>query len=310
MAITVYFFVVCSGKDLIMAEAVMTTDFPGLKLYRRGKVRDVYDLGASLLIVATDRISAYDCIMPNGIPGKGVILTRMSLFWFDLVRDIAPNHLITAKIDEYPAALRPYADVLKGRSMMVRKAERFDVECVARGYLAGSGWREYRKNGTVCGISLADGLVESARIDPPIFTPATKAESGHDENISFDQMIPLVGKAYASELRDVTLAVYARARDYAMEQGIIIADTKFEFGLIDGRITLIDEILSPDSSRFWPADQYTPGRAQNSFDKQFVRDYLDTLDWNKTPPAPALPESVVRKTLEKYQEAARRLAGI
>jgi phosphoribosylaminoimidazole-succinocarboxamide synthase len=290
-------------------DAILQTDFPGLALYRRGKVRDVYDLGDTLLIVATDRISAYDCIMPNGIPGKGVILTRMSLFWFDLVKDIVPNHLITAEVDAYPAMLQPFAETLQGRSMLVRKAERFDVECVARGYLAGSGWREYRQHGRVCGIPLPAGLEESSRLAAPIFTPATKAESGHDENISFEQMVEIVGKDEAIRLRDLTLAVYVRARDYAETRGIIIADTKFEFGRIDGRIALIDEILSPDSSRFWPKDRYAAGRPQNSFDKQFVRDYLDTLNWNKTPPAPPLPDDIVQKTLEKYQEAAHRLTG-
>lgn len=287
--------------------AVLKTDLPGIKLFHRGKVRDVYELDDSLLIVATDRISAYDCIMPNGIPGKGKILTQMSLFWFDLVKDIVPNHLITAETDHFPDQLQPFAALLAGRSMLVRKAERFDVECVARGYLAGSGWREYCQNGHVCGIRLPEGLVESSQIDPPIFTPATKAAVGHDENIPFAGMVEITGLENAERLRELTLDVYARARAYADSRGIIIADTKFEFGLIDGQIALIDEILSPDSSRFWPKDSYAPGRTQDSFDKQFVRDYLDTLDWNKTPPAPALPESIVQKTLEKYKEAARRL---
>lgn len=289
--------------------AVLDTDLPGIPIFRRGKVRDVYDLGDKLLIIATDRISAYDVIMPNGIPGKGVILTRMSLFWFDLVRDIVPNHLITTEVDAYPAELHPHRAVLQGRSMLVRKAERFDVECVARGYLAGSGWREYKRDGQVCGIPLPGGLRESDRLETPLFTPATKAESGHDENISFEQMAGIVGHREAGRLRDLTLAVYGCARDYADTRGIIIADTKFEFGLIDGKIALIDEILSPDSSRFWPKDAYAPGRSQDSFDKQFVRDYLDTLDWDKTPPAPALPDDIVQRTLAKYEEAARRLIG-
>lgn len=288
-------------------DSLLKTDLPDVKLFHRGKVRDVYTLDHSLLIVATDRISAYDCIMPNGIPGKGKILTQMSLFWFDLVKDIIPNHLITAETEDYPDQLQPYTALLAGRSMLVRKAQRFDVECVARGYLAGSGWREYRQTGRVCGVSLPDGLVESSPIEPPIFTPATKAAVGHDENIPFASMAEIVGIDNAERMRELTLAVYARARAYADPRGIIIADTKFEFGLIDGQITLIDEILSPDSSRFWPKDTYCPGRSQDSFDKQFVRDYLDTLDWNKTPPAPSLPESIVQKTLEKYQEAARRL---
>ncbi|MBM3265183.1 MAG: phosphoribosylaminoimidazolesuccinocarboxamide synthase [candidate division Zixibacteria bacterium] len=291
-------------------DALLKTDLPGLTLFHRGKVRDVYDLGENLLIVATDRISAYDCIMPNGIPGKGRILTRMSLFWFELVKDIVPHHLVTADVAEFPEPLRSFSETLAGRSMLVRKARRFDVECVARGYLAGSGWREYRQTGKVCGIALPKGLRESDRIDPPIFTPATKAATGHDENISFGQMTDIVDKNDAETLRDLTLAVYDRARNYAETKGILIADTKFEFGHIDGRICLIDEILSPDSSRFWPKDRYCPGRSQDSFDKQFVRDYLDTLTWDKTPPAPPLPDDIVRKTLEKYEEAARLLTGV
>lgn len=289
--------------------ALLKTDLAGIKLFHRGKVRDVYDLDDSLLIVATDRISAYDCIMPNGIPGKGKLLTQMSLFWFDLVKDIVPNHLITADTGLYPDQLQPYAALLAGRSMLVRKAQRFDVECVARGYLAGSGWREYRQTGHVCGVRLPEGLAESSRVEPPIFTPATKAAVGHDENIPFSTMVEIVGLDSAERMRDLTLSIYARASAYAYPRGIIIADTKFEFGLIAGQITLIDEILSPDSSRFWPKDTYRVGCSQDSFDKQFVRDYLDTLDWNKTPPAPPLPEPIVRKTLEKYQEAARRVLG-
>ncbi|MBI4552164.1 MAG: phosphoribosylaminoimidazolesuccinocarboxamide synthase [Candidatus Latescibacteria bacterium] len=288
-------------------DALLETHLNGVPLFRRGKVRDVYDLNDRLLIVATDRISAYDCVMPNGIPGKGAVLTAMSLFWFDLVRDIVPNHLITANVDEYPAPLRPFKDLLRGRSMLVRKADRFDVECVVRGYLVGSGWREYRQHGTVSGLTLPAGLQEASRLDTPIFTPATKAETGHDENISFDQMAEIVGASSARRLRELSLAVYVKARDYADARGIIIADTKFEFGLIDDQVALIDEVLSPDSSRFWPKDRYQPGRPQESFDKQFVRDYLDTLDWNKTPPAPPLPDDIVRRTLEKYQEAYQRL---
>lgn len=288
-------------------DAVFETHLPGIPVFRQGKVRDVYDLGDTLLIVATDRISAYDVIMPNGIPGKGKILTAMTLFWFDLVRDIAPNHLITAEVDAYPALLQPYRELLRDRSMLVRKAERYDVECVARGYLAGSGWREYQKSGTVCGIPLPADLQESSKLDAPIFTPATKAESGHDENISFEQMIAIVGKDVGERLRDLTLSIYGKARDYADARGILIADTKLEFGRIDGEIALIDEVLSPDSSRFWPKDRYAPGRSQESFDKQFVRDYLDTLNWDKTPPAPALPDAIVEQTLKKYEEAYNRL---
>ncbi len=289
--------------------ALLRTDLEGVRLFARGKVRDVYDLDDRLLIVATDRISAYDCVMPNGIPEKGRILTAMSLFWFGLTRDIVPNHLITADVGRYPEALRRFGDQLKGRSMLVRKAKRIDIECVVRGYLSGSGWREYRKTGMVCGIRLPEGLRESDRLPGPIFTPATKADSGHDENISFEQTAKIVGEDLARRLREVSIAVYRKARDYADGRGILIADTKFEFGLIDGEVTLIDEILSPDSSRFWPKDRYGPGRPQDSFDKQLVRDYLDTLDWDKTPPAPALPDEIVRRTTEKYREAYQRLVA-
>jgi phosphoribosylaminoimidazole-succinocarboxamide synthase len=289
--------------------ALLRTDLEGVRLFARGKVRDVYDLDDRLLIVATDRISAYDCVMPNGIPEKGRILTAMSLFWFKMTRDIVQNHLITANVGEYPEMLRRFADQLEGRSMLVRKAKRIDVECVVRGYLAGSGWREYRAAGTVCGIRLPAGLRESERLPEPIFTPATKADSGHDENISFEQAAKAVGEGLAHRLREISIAVYQKARDYADGRGILIADTKFEFGTIDGEVILIDEVLSPDSSRFWPKDRYEVGRPQDSFDKQFVRDYLDTLDWDKTPPAPALPDEIVRKTAEKYREAYRILAA-
>ncbi len=287
----------------------METGLGGIPLFARGKVRDVYDLDDRLLIVATDRISAHDVVMPNGIPGKGKILTEMSLFWFDRISGLVGDHLIAANVDEYPEELQRYRDQLEGRSMLVVKAERIDIECVARGYLAGSGWREYQDNGAVCGISLPAGLRESSRLSEPIFTPATKAETGHDENISFEQMCEVVDPELAGKLRDLTLGVYGRAREYAEGQGVIIADTKFEFGLHEGEIILIDEILSPDSSRFWDQKIYEPGRSQDSFDKQFVRDYLDALDWDRTPPAPALPEEIVNKTLQKYQEARDRLLG-
>jgi len=291
-------------------DSVYQTDIPDIPLFTRGKVRDVYDMDDKLLIIATDRISAYDVVMPNGIPGKGVVLTQMSLFWFDLVKDVVPNHLISADVEEYPDVLQPYRDLLEGRSMLVQKADRYDIECVARGYITGSGWKEYNRDGMVSGIPLPDGLQESQILAPPLFTPATKAETGHDENITFDQMVEVIGDRETSEkLKNLTLAVYGTARNFASERGIIIADTKFEFGLIDGKITLIDEILSPDSSRFWPQDSYVPGRGQDSFDKQFVRDYLETLDWDKTPPAPELPKDIVRRTLEKYKEASRRLLG-
>ncbi len=292
-----------------MENALVSTSLPGIPIYARGKVRDVYDLGDRLLIVATDRISAFDCIMPNGIPGKGKILTEMSLFWFGLVGDIVPNHLITARVDEYPPELRAFRDQLDGRSMIVRKASRIDVECIVRGYLSGSGWKEYRRNGTVCGIPLPAGLAESDRLPHTIFTPSTKADSGHDENVDFDTVAEMVGEDVAEELRELSIAVYEKARTYAGTRGIIIADTKFEFGCVDGATILIDEILSPDSSRFWPKTAYRPGGPQPSFDKQFVRDYLETLDWDKTPPAPALPDEIVAKTLEKYREARNLLIG-
>lgn len=290
-----------------MEQALMDVHLPHFPLFAKGKVREVYDLDDRLLIVATDRISAFDCVMPNGIPGKGKILTAMSLFWFKLVEDIVEHHLISAQVEDYPEALWPYREVLEGRSMLVRKAQRWDVECVVRGYLAGSGWREYAESGTICGIRLPEGLREADRLPQAIFTPATKAASGHDENISFAQAVERVGQEVAERLRTLTLAIYERARTCADERGILIADTKFEFGKLDGKIILIDEILSPDSSRFWPKDRYAPGRSQESFDKQFVRDYLETLDWDKTPPAPRLPDDIVQKTLEKYQEAYRRL---
>jgi phosphoribosylaminoimidazole-succinocarboxamide synthase len=289
--------------------AIVSTHIPEIPLYARGKVRDVYDLGNKLLIIATDRISAFDCVMPNGIPGKGKILTEMSLFWFDYVRDIVPNHLVTARVEEYPAQLRKYRDQLDGRSMIVRKAQRIDVECVVRGYITGSGWKEYRKSGTVCGIRLPEGLAEAQRLSETIFTPTTKAETGHDENITLETVAEMIGGDLAREIRDLSIAVYEKARAYAEKKGIIIADTKFEFGRVDGRTILIDEILSPDSSRFWPRSKYRPGGSQPSFDKQFLRDYLETLDWDKTPPAPVLPEDIVKKTLEKYREARDLLLG-
>jgi len=284
-------------------DIVLSTDLPGVEVFTRGKVRDVYNLGDKLLIVATDRISAFDCIMPNGIPGKGKILTEMSLFWFDLISDIVPNHLVTANVDEYPEALKKYRSQLEGRSMLVRKAERIDVECIVRGYITGSGWKDYQRSGAICGIALPAGLKESDRLPRTIFTPSTKADVGHDENVSFEHVAGMIGEELAGKVRDLSIAVYEKARDYADSHGIIIADTKFEFGIIDGKVSLIDEILSPDSSRFWPKADYAPGRSQSSFDKQFVRDYLNGLDWDKTPPAPALPDHIVAKTLEKYIEA-------
>lgn len=291
--------------------AITETSLPaGFPLIARGKVRDVYAVGDDqLLLVATDRISAFDCILGSPIPGKGRLLTQISLFWFDLLRGLTPNHLITANVDEFPAPLQPYRDQLEGRTMLVRRARMVDIECVARGYLAGSGWKEYKASGAICGIKLPAGLAESAELPEPIFTPATKAHSGHDENISFERAAELAGMELATQLRDLTLALYRRAAAYARTRGIIIADTKFEFGFIGDQLVLADEVLTPDSSRFWPADDYEPGRPQASFDKQYVRDWLETLDWNKQPPAPALPDYVVARTYEKYREAFDRLTG-
>lgn len=289
---------------------VVQTSIPGLPLVARGKVRDVYAVGADkLLLVATDRISAFDCILGSPIPGKGVILTQISLFWFDFLRDLTPHHLISAEVDEYPAELRPYREQLEGRSMLVQRAKMVDIECVARGYLAGSGWKEYKQSHSVCGIPLLAGLIESGRLPEPLFTPATKAQTGHDENISFERTVELIGADLAQRLRDLTLAVYSTAAAYALTRGILLADTKFEFGFLGDKLILADEVLTPDSSRFWPADAYRPGGAQPSFDKQFVRDYLETLDWDKRPPAPELPAEIVRKTQEKYLEAYSRLTG-
>jgi phosphoribosylaminoimidazole-succinocarboxamide synthase len=291
-------------------DVILQTSLEGLPPPHRGKVRDVYDLGETLLIVASDRISAFDVVMPNGIPDKGKVLTRISLFWFDLLKDVVTNHLITADVGAMPPAVKAHAGVLQDRSMLVRKVTIFPVECVVRGYLAGSGWKDYRKTGAVCGHALPPGLLESARLPQPLFTPSTKASVGHDENIDFDGAARLIGKDDATAIRDLTLAVYTKAAEYARTRGILLADTKFEFGTgRDGRILLADEVLTPDSSRFWPADHYQPGRSQPSFDKQFVRDYLETLAWDKRPPAPRLPDDVVAKTAETYREAYRRLTG-
>lgn len=284
-------------------KAVIKTELPGVPLFRRGKVRDVYDLGEHLLIVATDRISAFDIIMPNGIPDKGKILTRMSLFWFDFTSDIVPNHIVSVDVDKFPSSLRKHADLLDGRSILVRKTKPYPVECVARGYLAGGGWKEYKETGTVCGIALPGGLKQAEKLDRSIFTPATKADTGHDENISFEQAVKLVGLEEMTRLRDLTLTIYEKAREYASRRGIIISDTKFEFGATPDGIILIDEVLTPDSSRFWPSSNYEPGTSPKSFDKQYVRDYLETLDWDKTPPGPVLPDEVVMRTREKYIEA-------
>jgi phosphoribosylaminoimidazole-succinocarboxamide synthase len=290
-------------------EPVLQLQLPGVRKLKSGKVREIFDLGDALLFVASDRISAFDVIMPNGIPRKGEVLTQLSHFWFDRTAALVPNHRLAAAQAPLPPALQPHAALLARRSMIVKKATPLAIECVVRGYLAGSGWKEYRAHQTVCGLRLPPGLVESSELPEPIFTPATKAESGHDENISFERAAQLVGGDVAAQVRDLSLGIYRSAREYARERGIIIADTKFEFGLLEGRLLLIDEVLTPDSSRFWPADQYQPGRSQPSFDKQFVRDYLETLEWNKTPPGPPLPPEVVAKTQAKYLEAYERLTG-
>jgi phosphoribosylaminoimidazole-succinocarboxamide synthase len=291
-------------------DTLLQTNLPGIPLLARGKVRDVYAIGEDkLLLVATDRISAFDCVLGSGIPGKGRILTRLSLFWFDLLRGIVPNHLLSADTAGYPAELHPYAAQLEGRSMLVRRARMVEIECVARGYLSGSAWKEYRATGAVCGIPLPAGLLESSRLPAPIFTPATKAQTGHDENIAFERAAEIAGPGLAARLRDLTLSIYETASAHAARCGIILADTKFEFGFTGDTLVLADEVLTPDSSRFWPAAGYTPGGPQPSFDKQFVRDYLETLDWDKRPPAPALPDAVAARTREKYLEALRRLTG-
>jgi phosphoribosylaminoimidazole-succinocarboxamide synthase len=294
----------------LLDPVLLQTDFKDLQLHASGKVRDVYTLDdKQLLFVATDRISAFDYILATGIPHKGRVLTQLSLFWFDFLADIVPNHLITADVAQYPQSVQKYADQLRGRSMLVQRAQMFPIECVVRGYISGSAWKEYKSSGMVCGIKLPSNLKESDQLPEPIFTPATKAETGHDENISFDRMCEIVGVETASHLRDLTLRVYSKAAAYARHRGIIIADTKFEFGRTAKGITLADEVLTPDSSRFWPADNYAPGRSQESYDKQYVRDYLEQIHWNKQPPAPALPPEVARHTSEKYLEAYFQLTG-
>ena len=294
----------------LLDPVILQTDFPELQLHASGKVRDVYQLdNERLLFVATDRISAFDYVLATGIPHKGRVLSQISLFWFDFLSDIVPNHVITADIDLYPQPLQKYADQLRGRSMIVQRAEMFPVECVVRGYISGSAWKEYQSTGKVCGIDLPRGLRESDAFPEPIFTPSTKAVSGHDENISFSRVCELVGAETASYLRDLTLRIYKKAAAYARQRGIIIADTKFEFGRTAKGITLADEVLTPDSSRFWPADKYAPGRSQESYDKQYVRDYLEQIRWNKQPPAPALPAEVASRTSEKYLDAYLQITG-
>ena len=289
---------------------VLSTDFKDLKLVSRGKVRDIYDCGDTLLIIATDRISAFDVVLPDGIPCKGAVLSQMSAYWFAEMREVIDNHFISADPAAFPPLCRAHAETLKGRAMLVKKAKPLPVECVVRGYLAGSGWTEYQRNGSICGIPIEKGLKESSRLEEPIFTPTTKAEQGtHDENITMEKVEEIIGAELARRVREASLRLYARGSEMARRKGIIICDTKFEFGLFRGDLILIDEVLTPDSSRFWPEDEYQPGRPQRSFDKQFVRDYLLTLSWDKTPPAPHLPDDIIRKTSERYQEAFTRITG-
>jgi phosphoribosylaminoimidazole-succinocarboxamide synthase len=288
---------------------ILATKLTGVEIVARGKVRDIYRVQDKLLIVATDRLSAFDYVLPTGIPDKGRVLTQLSIFWFDFLRDLTPTHFLTANVDEYPAELQKFREQIQGRSMLVKCANMIEIECVARGYISGSGWREYQRDRSVCGIKLPAGLKESSRLPEPIFTPATKAQTGHDENISFQQASSLIGEELAGRLRDLTLEIYSRAARYAETKGIIIADTKFEFGFVGDELMLGDEVLTPDSSRFWPADQYRPGGPQFSFDKQFVRDYLESIHWNKQPPAPPLPDEVASKTSDKYRQAYRILTG-
>ena len=293
----------------ISRRVLLETNLPGVKLFSRGKVRDVYEIADKLLVVATDRLSAFDVVMREGIPDKGRVLNQLSCFWFNLIKDEIPHHFISANVSDYPAELHPFADQLEGRSMLVEKARTFPIECVVRGYLAGSGWKEYRTSGSVCGIKLPAGLEEASRLDNPIFTPSTKAQTGHDENITWQETVERVGKDAAEKLRKLSLRLYRKGREFGEGRGIIIADTKFEWGIKGDRVILIDEVLTPDSSRFWPQEDYASGKPQPSFDKQFVRDYLESLHWNKQPPPPPLPPEVVEKTAEKYREAYRLLTG-
>ncbi|MEI9977351.1 MAG: phosphoribosylaminoimidazolesuccinocarboxamide synthase [Ignavibacteriota bacterium] len=288
---------------------ILETNLAGVERYGRGKVRDVYSVDNDLVIVATDRISAFDYILATGIPDKGKVLTQLSIFWFDFLKDLTPTHFLSANVSDYPQPLPQYRSQLEGRSMLVKRAKMVEIECVARGYISGSGWKEYKQQGTVCGIKLPAGLKESDKLPEPIFTPATKAQTGHDENVSFEHVVSLIGEELASRLRDLTLNIYTRAAQYAETRGIIIADTKFEFGFVGDELVLGDEVLTPDSSRFWPADTYKPGGAQFSFDKQFVRDYLESIHWNKQPPAPSLPQEVAARTGEKYRQAYQVLTG-
>jgi phosphoribosylaminoimidazole-succinocarboxamide synthase len=293
-----------------MEKVILKTEFPDIELVKRGKVRDIYDLGGHLLLIATDRISAFDVVLPSGIPGKGRVLTQISIYWFKQMEKIVQNHIEATDVKDFPKRLHKYADILEGRSMLVKKTTPVTVECVVRGYLSGSGWKEYQKSTSVCGIQLPEGLVESSILYEPIFTPSTKEEEGHDINIPYDEVEKIVGGELAQKLRDTSITIYSRARDIARKKGIIIADTKFEFGLSDGKFMIIDEILTPDSSRFWAANDYVPGRSQDSYDKQIVRDYLLTLDWDKTYPGPRLPVEIIAKTRARYQEILKIITGL
>jgi phosphoribosylaminoimidazole-succinocarboxamide synthase len=300
-----------NGKDQIKANrAIVETDFKDLTLIKKGKVRDVYDMGENLLMIATDRISAFDVVMPNPIPGKGKVLNLISLFWFDVMKSVTDNHIVSSRVEDFPDECQPYADILRDRSVLVKKAEPLPVECIVRGYVSGSGWNSYKESRSICGISLPDGLKESDRLPEPIFTPSTKAELGdHDINIDFDEAKKMIGAETAEKVRDLSLMIYQRGADIASDKGIIIADTKFEFGISDGNIILIDEVLTPDSSRFWPKDSYKPGGAQKSFDKQYLRDYLLSLDWDKKAPGPQLPDEIIVNTKKKYLEALTLLTS-
>jgi len=292
-----------------MQKIVLETNFEGVKFLRKGKVRDIYEVNDYLLIVATDRVSAFDVVLPTGIPGKGMVLTQISLFWFNQVKDIIENHVVSANIEEFPESLIKYKDILEGRSMLVRKATPLPVECIVRGYITGSGWKDYQKTGMVCGIKLPSGLKESQKLPEPIFTPSTKADQGHDINISFEETIKILGKETAEKIRNFAIAIYKKASEIAEKKGIIIADTKMEFGFYNGKIILIDELLTPDSSRFWSMKDYSPGKSQDSYDKQIVRDYLLSIKWDKKPPAPQLPEEIVKKTSERYEEIFKILTS-
>ncbi len=293
-----------------MKQPVLETDFEKLNLIKRGKVRDMYDLGDKLLMVATDRISAFDVVMPDSIPEKGKILTQISLFWFEIMKSLLPHHVISSNVDDFPASCKPYAEILQGRSMLVKKAEPLPIECVVRGYISGSGWKDYQAAGSICGIKLPEGLKESDKLPEPVFTPSTKAEIGlHDVNIDFEEVVKRIGKTLADKVRSLSLAIYKKGAELADEKGIIIADTKFEFGLFENNLILIDELLTPDSSRFWPKASYLPGGPQKSFDKQYVRDYLLSINWNKKPPGPPLPKDVITNTRNKYLEAFKILTA-